>query len=130
MNKRGYWAAGMAVFLPVLLLVMGFALDGGALFLRTTQLSNAVKYAAISASSIYELDEYENYHLTASFSQVETLLKLNLPDAELAGCSIDESRPGTCTVKGSCEAEFVFMKIFGIETKTVTAEFTASRSAG
>ena len=126
-NKKGYSTALLALLLPVLICVLGFAVDGGLIIYRTNELSSAVKLAAISATSIYEIDDEGEYRLTASANDVQELLNTNMDGAVLKLFSIDMEASGRCTVEGSYRVDFVFMKLFGIEGKTVTSSFTARR---
>ena len=126
-NKKGYSTALLALLLPVLICVLGFAIDGGLIIYRTNELSSAVKIAAISATSIYEIDDEGEYRLTASANDVQELLNTNMDGAVLKLFSIDMEASGRCTVEGSSHVDFVFMKLFGIEGKTVTSSFTARR---
>lgn len=126
-NKKGYSTALLALLLPVLICVLGFAVDGGLIIYRTNELSSAVKLAAISATSIYEIDDEGEYRLTASANDVQELLNTNMDGAVLKLFSIDMEASGRCTVEGSYHVDFVFMKLFGIEGKTVTSSFTARR---
>ena len=126
-NKKGYSTALLALLLPVLICVLGFAVDGGLIIYRANELSSAVKIAAISATSIYDIDDEGEYRLTASDNDVQEILNTNMDGAVLNFFSIDTEITGSCTVEGSYHVDFVFMKIFGIEGKTVTSSFTARR---
>ena len=100
-NKKGYSTALLALLLPVLICVLGFAIDGGLIIYRTNELSSAVKIAAISATSIYEIDDEGEYRLTASANDVQELLNTNMDGAVLKLFSIDMEASGRCTVEGS-----------------------------
>lgn len=126
-NKKGYSTALLALLLPVLICVLGFAVDGGLIIYRANELSSAVKIAAISATSIYDIDDEGEYRLTASDNDVQEILNTNMDGAVLNYFSIDTEINGSCTVEGSFHVDFVFMKLFGIEGKTVTSSFTARR---
>lgn len=126
-NKKGYSTALLALLLPVLICVLGFVIDGGLIIYRANELSSAVKIAAISATSIYDIDDEGEYRLTASDNDVQEILNTNMDGAVLNFFSIDTEITGSCTVEGSYHVDFVFMKIFGIEGKTVTSSFTARR---
>lgn len=128
-TKRGNWTVSLALLMPVLIGIMGFAIDGGMMLYKANQLSSSVKIAAISATSIYEEDYNGDYIISADFYDAESLLKANMPDAELISFDVDPYITGQCTVEGCCYVEFVFMKIFHIEGKTITSSFTAWRGA-
>ena len=87
-NKKGYSTALLALLLPVLICVLGFAVDGGLIIYRANELSSAVKIAAISATSIYDIDDEGEYRLTASDNDVQEILNTNMDGAVLNYFSI------------------------------------------
>lgn len=128
-DKKGYSTALLTLLLPVIICVLGFAIDGGLAIYRANELSSAVKIAAISTTSIYEVDDSGGYILTADFDEVQDILEMNMEGAVLMSLSVDENTSGKCTVEGCYYVDFVFMKMFGIKGKTVTSSFTARRGS-
>jgi len=119
-----------ALFLPVLIAVLGLIVDGGLFMYSKTRLDMATEAAALSTISTYDKSIYASEGRVvldqASSKVVATkYLKVNFPEAKLEKVTI--APENTATVESSLVVEFCFMKVFGIENKKI---YTSCKSIG
>ena len=126
-NEKGFITILIALALPLIISVMGFCLDGSLLLYYDAKLSMAAKFAAITATSVNTNIE-GNLVITADETFVMKILKSNMEGAMLVDYSINPNQKNKCTVSASAEVPFIFMKIFGIESKTLVESYTAERN--
>lgn len=127
-DKGGNILVLVSVLLPVLLACIGMCLDGSLLIYYQSRLMTATKIAAVSASSDYEIDDKGNTKIRASSDFVKDVLKENFKEAKLRNFTINESAKNKCTVEAEVEVNFTFMKIFNINSKTISESYTAERN--
>lgn len=127
LKNNGYTAVIVALTMPVLIAILGICLDGGVLLYFDLKLSTAVKFAAISATSV-NMQNGDDLEITADSSFVQRVLSKNLNESELADFSIDELAKNRCCVAATYEVQFVFIRIIGIDRKVLYESYTAERN--
>lgn len=125
-NNKGNILILVSIILPVLIMVIGVCLDGGLVMYSQSKLMAATKFAALSASSHNKVIEDKTI-INATESQVKSALIENYDKAKLKKFTIDESSKNKCTVVADVEVNFMFMKMFGINSKTISESYTVTR---
>lgn len=125
-NNKGNILVLVCAVLPVLIGVVGVCLDGSLVIYYETKLMAATKFAAVSASSNYDIIK-EKTVINATEDQVKTALNENFNEAKLRSFSINSASKNKCTVIAETNVNFVFMKIFGINSKTLSESYTVIR---
>ncbi len=126
-KNNGFTAVFVALAMPVIIAILGICLDGSILLYYDSKLTNAVKFAAISATSV-NIQNEGALEITADNSFVQRVLINNLDGAILYEFTVDQQKKNQCTVKATYEVPFVFMKIFGFESKTILESYSAERN--
>ena len=117
LNNEGTALIIFIVFMPVMLSVMGLAIDGGIYFLSQIKLEMATEAASLSALSTYDEDIWNNAGIVI-FDELEfkisseKYLKANYPEAEIVLVHIGPENEAT--VKSRVKYEYCFLKIFGM----------------
>lgn len=114
----------VSILLPILISAVGICIDGVLVSYYQTRLMVATKLAAVSATSYYTL-EGDSIKINVTNDKVKELLTTNFKDAKLKKLTIDSKNK--CTVESEVDVNFVFMKIFGINSKTLFERYTATR---
>lgn len=130
-EQRGQSAAIAAFVIIVLIAAAGLALDGTRLVCERAKLEAATEAAALSTIGAVDMDLYcdpdnprvELIQPIAEYFAVY-YLNLNMQEAQLESCTVDPSKPNQAVIKSSVEVELIFMKAFGIDTKTVKTTVT------
>lgn len=125
-GNKGNVLVVVCVALPVLMGVIGICLDGNLVIYNQTKLMAATKFAAISASSNNKIVN-EKTIITATEDQARNALLENYDQAKLRSFTISETSKNKCTVVAETEVNFVFMKIFGINSKKLSESYTVTR---
>jgi len=123
-NEKGSAFAVFAIFLPVLIAVMGLVIDGGNVFYNKIRLDMATEAAALSTISSYNKEIYETQGIVIldavhGKTMAEKYLKANFPEAEIESVNVEPQN--TATVYTSMTVEFHFMKIFGMKEKKINS---------
>lgn len=125
-NNKGNILVLFCIILPILLGAIGICLDGSLLVYNQTRLMAATKFAAVSASSYNKVVQGKTI-INATESKVNSALTENFSEARLRNFSINEASKNKCTVIGEVKVNFVFMKMFGVESKTISESYTVTR---
>lgn len=136
-NNKGFVMAFICVALPIFLAMAGLMIDCGSIMFYKARLMTAVKFAAISATSNYEVVD-EQIVLRDNVSFVEEALHKNFQEANLTNFAIDPDENNLCTVEANAEVPLFFIPAFkeifedsedGIEKKIIISEsYIARRS--
>lgn len=115
-NESGQSTAMAALFILLLLAFTGLLIDSGILIAEKTRLVEATSAAAESA--VCALDEEAMAEsggividLPTAKLLVESILKMNIPEAELLKCEIDPAAPNQVLVETKLTVETHFFKV-------------------
>ncbi|MFT8349075.1 TadE/TadG family type IV pilus assembly protein [Clostridium saccharoperbutylacetonicum] len=125
-NNKGNMLVLVCVALPVFIGIAGICLDGSLAIYYQTKLMAATKFAAISASSHNYVVSGKTV-INATQDQAEAALKENFGAAKLRSFSINQSSKNKCTLVAETEVNFVFVKIFGVNSKKISESYTVTR---
>lgn len=113
----------IAILLPILIGIIGLTIDGGMLLYRQAALKDATEAAAKSALLMsYDIELWANERRIlvdeerAAIS-AEKVLKNNSSTSRID--SIDVKNDVSIVLETSDEVHFTFVKIFGIDSKTI-----------
>jgi Flp pilus assembly protein TadG len=126
-NEHGNSAMTFAIALLPLLAGVGLAVDGGRVFMVKSQLSSAVDVTALTATRLYtspQRDVKSKEFFSANFSADKGRVTLN-------PINIIASLNGTTKiveVKASANVPTLFMRLFGINSVTVSESAKAART--
>ena len=127
-NNKGNALILVSIILPILIMVIGVCLDGSLVLYSQSKLMAATKFAALSASSHNKVIEDKTI-INATEDEAKSALLANYDKAKLKKFTIDESSKNKCTVVAEVKVNFVFMKMFGINSKTINESYTVTRKS-
>lgn len=127
-DERGIISAFFAIMMLVFMALAGIIIDGGILMLKKIELTSASEAAILSVAKAYnkEIWEKENrveINPLQAEEYVQKLLSDNMKDAKLVDFGTDPLKKDTAWIKTKVKCEFVFMKIFGVNEKTLYVEY-------
>ena len=125
-NNKGNMLVLVCAALPVFIGIIGVCLDGSLVIYNQTKLMAATKFAALSASSYNTVIE-EKTIINATEDQARSALVENFSGATLRSFSINSASKNKCTVIAETDVNFVFMKVFGINSKKISESYTVTR---
>lgn len=125
-NNKGNMLVLVCAALPVLIGIIGVCLDGSLLVYYQTKLMAATKFAAVSASSYNKVISGKTI-ITATEDKAKSALIENFSQAKLRSFSINSTSKNKCTVIAETDVNFVFMKMFGINSKKLSESYTVTR---
>lgn len=125
-NNKGNILVLVCIALPALIGVIGLCLDGSLMIYYQSKLMAATKFAAVSAASNYEIVD-DKIIITATESEVTTVLSENFSQAKLTSFNVSSISKNKCTVIAETQVNFVFMKMFGINNKTLSESYSVTR---
>ena len=132
-NNRGAAVILLAICLPMMIAFAGLLLDGGFLVLNKLKLQAAVESASLAALDSYCRDAWEVYRRIELIREearalAGAYLRKNLPPGATFTFTVDIPSPNEATVSAEMEIPTFFMKVFGINKKTVTSTTTSQLS--
>lgn len=127
MNNKGMAMALMCILFPVILGFVGICIDGGRLMLEDMKINDAVRHAAQSAVTYYDIDE-EAKAVTINRARAEAaarnILETNCKDSEVTNISISDE---VCELEAQKEVRMFFINLVTkVDKKTVKAKYTAN----
>ncbi len=130
-SQKGITAILIAVAMPFIISVVGLCVDGGYLLYSKAKLMGATKFAAISATSYYTLeDDAIVLDYNKCSSAADNMLAINYKGSKRIGFDIDSSdepKKIVCTVEAQADVPVFFMKIFGVKSTPIKEGYTAER---
>jgi hypothetical protein len=126
----------MAAVIILILAMSGVVVDTGLLIEGKLELHAATKAAAKATYEAYDHNLWENEGEVVLIQEVTEAyageyLNYNLPEAKLVSVVVTNNSPtqANAEIKTSLEVEFVFMRIFGIDTCDVETVFEITVSS-
>lgn len=126
-NESGMTAAFFAILLLVFVAMLGIVVDGGYMILSKRQLTSAADAAILSVVKSYDVEKWENENIVIleenyARSLAQQYLEENMPDAYIASFQILPDRKNTAVMTAKVKVEFIFMRIFKLESKEIQAK--------
>ncbi|MPN43467.1 hypothetical protein SDC9_191027 [bioreactor metagenome] len=113
-----------AAIMMMLIAMAGLITDGGIMMYTKIRLEAAADAAAHSTGAAYDAELWEESGIVeldpfVAEQYASILLNENFPEAVLESCEIDPVQKNVATVKARVVVQTVFMKVFGIDNKTI-----------
>lgn len=130
--EDGATAVLTAVIFTALVMMTGIVIDLGRLHIETSRLQTAADAAAYAAAAVLPVAEDDSAKYLEAVNLAETYAAKNAAGASIHNAisvNLGESVAGTYTsvsVELSSEVDYLFGKILGLESKTVSKRATAS----
>lgn len=129
-NNRGFTTTFFALLMPVILAFTGLCADGIMVIYHKISLETASDAASLATIDSYDRDIWFNQQLIVLREEqarllANEILQANLPGAVLVDLIIEADRPSVCKIQTQYEVPLMFLRIFGINSKTVMTVSTA-----
>lgn len=129
-NENGFTTTFFAIFMPLILVLLGLCTDGSIIVYQKISLETATDAASRSAIDAYDREIWMNDRkvvLDPSRAQeiVTEVLRKNNINARLINLEVPVERPAECEIKTEMEIPLFFLKIFGISYYTVQTNSVA-----
>ncbi|OEF99139.1 hypothetical protein BHF71_10065 [Vulcanibacillus modesticaldus] len=129
-NERGFTTTFFAVMMPVFIAILGLTVDGSIIIYHRLALDTAADAATLAAIDAYDreiwlterkvvLNEYEAREIA------EEVLDRNLPTATIIDFEVPSTQPNTFKLTAEYTVPTFFLKIFGIDSYTLTTYSSA-----
>jgi Flp pilus assembly protein TadG len=130
-SEEGNMSVLMAGFIVLMLAVCGIVIDTGLVIEGKLKLYSATKAAAQATYEAYDRDLWADERIVRLDENVATdyavmYLNLNLPEAELIFVEVKDSKPNEAEIKTKLKVDFIFMRLFGIESYEVYSGFVST----
>ncbi|RTE11205.1 TadE/TadG family type IV pilus assembly protein [Paenibacillus whitsoniae] len=129
-NEDGFSATFFAIAMPVIITIMGVAVDASYIVYNRIRLDMAVDAAARAA--IHSLDLSTWYgerkvvlNTDKAYQMVDELMKANMPNAKLTKMEIPSETPNMCVIDVEAQVPLFFLRIFNENSFTIHASARA-----
>ncbi|MDR6551568.1 pilus assembly protein TadG-related protein [Paenibacillus qinlingensis] len=116
-EEDGFSATFFAITMPVILAIMGIAIDGSYVVYNRIKLDMAADAAARAA--IHSLDLSVWYgerkivlNTSKAYQMVDQLMRDNMPTARLISLEIPSDSPNTCVIEVEAQVPLFFLRLF------------------
>jgi len=124
LDDRGVSTTVFAIFLPVILAFIALCVDGATLIYYRISLETAADAASLAGIDAYDRQIWSSEQRVVLIQYkaeelAREILHDNMPEAELIAVEIPFDSPNTCRLEAKVEAPLHFLKLFGIDARTI-----------
>jgi Flp pilus assembly protein TadG len=124
-SGKGSMAIILCLLFPIIISILGLSIDGGFLLYNKAKLSSSTKFASISATAFYTVENgVAKINSLQGGSAAYRVLQYNFQDARIKSFIAINNE---CTVESEADVTFFFIRIIGIKEKTISESYTAHR---